>query len=73
MPENKVQVRSTWVDDGKGGQVLRAWVEGRLWPVEAVQSRPLIWDHAVGCPECDWQGAMIELCRPGLVLDGLTE
>lgn len=60
----KALVRSAYKSDGKGGIVLRCWVEGRLWPIDSVKTQPALWDHCVGCPDCSWgTRGSVELCE----------
>jgi hypothetical protein len=70
--ELDVTGQSKWIDDGRGGVVLRAWAEGRLWSTNFVISKcPAILDHAAGCPTCSWNQFVVELCIPGLCLTGI--
>jgi hypothetical protein len=70
--ELDVTGQSKWIDDGRGGVILRAWAEGRLWSTQAViNANGAILDHAAGCPKCSWDRFTIELCTPGLRLTGL--
>lgn len=69
----KSLVLSPWRSDGRGGVELRAWPEGRLWPLSHVHMVYAVWAHVVarGCTACNWVGhgaGMVELCEPGLLM-----
>jgi hypothetical protein len=71
--ELDVTGQTKWVSDEKGGHVLRAWTEGRLWPVETVMRSLPVLLHAAGCTKCSWSHYTVELCIPGLrIIDELV-